>query len=163
MAENVKEPINLGSVLFSPSGRIGRGPFWAGWAISFAAGLILGWIPIIGLLVALVNIYVAICVYGKRLHDMGKTAWIYGGYLIASLIAVIVAFAMFLGPIMADPTAFETMTEEEAAMMMLTSGGPALIIFALTALIGIAIWLWCGIAPGQRGDNQYGPDPRTYS
>lgn len=75
--------MNIGSVLFSPNGRIGPRTFWRGLIIllmvvivtqvaSVYAGPILGGIA--GL-VSIALVYPYLCVFGKRLHDAGKSAW----------------------------------------------------------------------------------------
>lgn len=141
--------MDLVYILFNPNGRIGRKSFWVGWAIIFVASLVLGWIPIIGMLISLLSIYVGICVYGKRLHDMGKTAWLYGGLLIAMMLIGIV------GGVMAGIGAAAA-GGDAAGVMALGSMG---LLFVILAVIGIAFTVWVGVAPGEPGTNKYGPVP----
>ncbi|MEM8615746.1 MAG: DUF805 domain-containing protein [Pseudomonadota bacterium] len=67
------------SLLLSPNGRIGRNRFWQGMVIlTVISILVAAGSSMLGTLVALLGyllIYPYICVYGKRLHDIGTTAW----------------------------------------------------------------------------------------
>ena len=38
--------------------------------------------------------------------------------------------------------------------------GPALGALSLTWLVGLAFWLWLGVADSQPGANKYGPYPK---
>lgn len=138
-------------VLFDSKGRMGRQNFWIGWAIMFVASIVLGWIPIVGFIVGLALIYVGICVYGKRLHDMGKSAWLYGGLLIAStaLWIIIVAIAAMTGLASSGDPGFGM-----AAMM-----GSLGIFGLLMFLVWIAFTIWVGVSNSQPGDNKYGSPP----
>ncbi len=79
--------MNLGSLLFSFSGRIGRAQFWMGYGIQIAMiafgyiGLLYGEqnenvLALVGSLLVLVpSIWVGLAVMAKRYHDRGKSAW----------------------------------------------------------------------------------------
>lgn len=141
--------MDLVHILFNPNGRIGRKSFWIGWAISLVAGIVLGMIPVIGMLIGLANIYVGVCVYGKRLHDMGKTAWLYGGLLIAMMGIGII------GGVMAGVGAAAAGGDAAGMMAM---GGMGL-LFLILGVIGLAFTVWVGVSPGEEGANKYGPIP----
>lgn len=93
--------MNLGHVLFSPNGRIGQQEYWIGILILVGSNVFLTWIPLLGLLVWLALIYMGICIYGKRLHDIGKSAWIHAGVWALQLVIGMIGFAMAGGAIMA--------------------------------------------------------------
>lgn len=138
-------------VLFNPNGRIQANQFWQG-IIVLAAYLIIvniigGFLPtilttILGLSIYLLP-YPYLCVYGKRLHDSGKTAWLYLPFFIAFLImfALVVSaspgFSDFLSVYMEaatageDPEVIQSMMEE----FMAGEGGRAMAIRALIYLI----------------------------
>ena len=61
------------SLFLSADGRIRRSEFWIGWLVIFAVNALLGWvIPLLSILL----IYPTVCIFSKRLHDMGKTGWL---------------------------------------------------------------------------------------
>ena len=64
-------------VLLNPNGRIAPRDFWIGVLILIGGNILLTPIPVIGGLVWLLLVYVGICVYGKRLHDTGRSAWLH--------------------------------------------------------------------------------------
>lgn len=67
------------ATLLSPAGRINAGQFWNGYLVLFGAALVLaagaafgpGWLFFAGFLL----LYPMFCVYGKRFHDKGDSAW----------------------------------------------------------------------------------------
>ena len=86
-------------ILFNPQGRISSAEFWRGIVIlvgvylvstvasayaSFGLSMILGFVPIL-------IMYPLLCVYGKRFHDSGRTAWlsvlVFFGFWTLSIIA----------------------------------------------------------------------------
>lgn len=69
----------MGNLLFNPNGRIARQRFWQGMIVLTVASVVVSagaWLihPSIGLL-SYALIFPYICVYGKRLHDAGQSAW----------------------------------------------------------------------------------------
>ena len=69
----------MGHLLFSANGRIARNRFWQGMVILTVASVV---VSSAALLVhptfdyiSLALIFPYVCVYGKRLHDAGQTAW----------------------------------------------------------------------------------------
>lgn len=93
-------------MLLSPSGRMGRKDFWVAMVIfailvalfNFALGR-LGH-SILAFLISLpfpfLVLHMAYCVYGKRLHDMGRSFWPLTG-MIASLILVAIIVMLAFG------------------------------------------------------------------
>lgn len=83
----------LGQLFLSPEGRIGRGRYWAGQGVLFAANilgmfLMVGGAFALGAVIFLVTIVPRILVEVKRWHDRGKSGWF-----------VLVGFIPLVGPI----------------------------------------------------------------
>lgn len=131
-------------VMFVPTGRIGQKAFWIGFAILFGIAFVLGFatamVPAAAFVVELALLYPNICLYGKRLHDFGMSAWIYGGFRIA-----MVAVGGIIGAMMGASGAY---VEE----IMVVTG---LLAFVAT----IAITLWIGLMKSQPTANKHGPPP----
>ena len=95
----------MGNLLFSPNGRIARNRFWQGMVIlTVASVLVAAGAVMIGTLVSLFGyllIYPYICVYGKRLHDAGLTAWwvigVWFGTVVLNFILSLILTPMFMG------------------------------------------------------------------
>ena len=133
-------------------GRIGQKDFWLGWLILFAAGIILGMIPLLGMIIGLALIYPNVCLYSKRLHDFGKSGWLaavpYAIFVVAGIIAAVTGGASMLGAMTGSAT---------GAAAAMTGMGLALGVFALAGLACIAFLLWIGLTKGDPAANQYGP------
>jgi uncharacterized membrane protein YhaH (DUF805 family) len=144
------------NLFLTSQGRIGQKDFWIAWLILFVAGIVLGIIPILGALISLALIYPQVCIYAKRLHDMGKSGWLFLAPLGATIVLVIVMFfvvgaSMFaLGSGGADPNAAG-----------LAGAGAAVLFALLIVAINLGFLLWVGLSKGDPGTNQYGPPPGT--
>ena len=145
------------TAMFQFEGRLRRSHFWITWAILFVAGIVLGFIPILGTLIGLALLWPQTAMQVKRLHDMGRTGWWVLAPYGANLIMIIVTFATMFGTIAMNAEALEN--EDPAAIMALFGS------FGLVALIFVVInlgWLlWLGIADSQPGRNKYGPNPKN--
>lgn len=145
------------TLFLSAQGRIGKKDFWIGMGLLFVAGLISGQIPVISSLWPLASIYFGVCVGGKRLHDIGKSAWLMlvpmGIILAAYALGALLGGAAFLG--MAA-----TGSDSAAVLGGIAGLGLAgLIVFAgFVASVGAVIWL--GVQDGDSQENRFGP-PRT--
>ena len=114
--------MTLGSVLFSPNGRIGARTFWRGLIVLLMAVIILQVASVyagqlvggIAGVISLGLVYPYLCVFGKRLHDAGKSAWWFllflFGYVVLSGV-----LQMVLLPVL-SPAAAEL--NEEMSMLM---------------------------------------------
>ena len=144
------------SAMFSFNGRLRRQHFWISWLILLGAGIVLGWIPIIGTLISIALIWPGVAIQVKRLHDMGKTGW----FAVIPWVANVIGFFMIISAvgmaIFTNPQAFES--EDPAAMMSMF--GSMMGGFAVMGLVGLAFLLWIGITDSQRGDNKFGPNPK---
>ena len=114
--------MNIGNVLFSPNGRIGQQSYWIGVLILIGANILLTWIPLLGFLVWLGLWYVGFCVYGKRLHDIGKSMWIHALVVLVSFVISIIAGVMVGGSIFAMAMSGNG-EPDPAAIMSMTSAG----------------------------------------
>lgn len=147
---------DFASAMFSFNGRLRRQHFWISWLILLGAGVVLGWIPILGTILSLVMIWPNIAIVVKRLHDMGKTGW----FAVVPWVANIIGFIMIISAvgmsIITNPQAFEN--EDPAAMMSMI--GSMMGGIGIMFLVNIAFLLWIGISDSQRGDNRFGPNPK---
>lgn len=149
--------MNLTHVLFSPNGRIGQQEYWIGILILIAANIVSNFIPILGFFISLFLIYVGVCIYGKRLHDAGRTAWIHGLVWLINIVIFIIGIVMAGGAIMA---AIMNGGGDEAAMMAaLGASGGMFAVMGLGLLIWIIYTVWVGIAAGDPGENRFGMPP----
>lgn len=138
------------TLFLSGEGRIGRRDFWIGFLIIMAASFVLGFIPIIGAILGLVLIWPQVCIHAKRLHDMGRTAWLILIPMAVSLMAMIVVVAAGgVAALSGDASAVSG-----AAFGMI---GLALLV---SLLVSLAFLAWVGLTPSQPGDNQFGPPAR---
>lgn len=143
--------------MFAFEGRLRRSHFWISWAILFVGGWILNFIPLLNLL-GIVLLWPHLAIGVKRLHDMGQSGWLIAiPYVVMFGGGVYAALSVGVSAMMNA----EALSAEDPAAVMATFG-PALGIISLTWLVGIAFWLWFGIADSQRGDNRFGPNPKGY-
>lgn len=149
--------MDIGRLLFSPEGRIGQRDFWIGFLLLFVFGLLIHAVVVVGSLLWLLSTYCWVCLFAKRLHDMGRSGfaqvWIY----VLDVLGVIALFVGGLGSILIG-----VLSGGGAHIGWgLVAGGVGLIVLgALTwLLIRFAFVLWLGLTPGQIGDNRFGPPP----
>ena len=144
------------SAMFSFNGRLRRQHFWISWLILLGAGVVLGWIPLLGTILSLAMIWPNIAIVVKRLHDMGKTGW----FAVVPWVANIVGFIMIISAvgmsIITNPQAFESEDPSVVLSMLGSMMGGLAVMF----LVNIAFLLWIGITDSQRGDNKFGPNPK---
>ena len=75
-------------LLFSFEGRTRRSHFWIGWLICLGAGVVAGWIPILGGFISLALIWPNLAISVKRLHDMGKSGWLVAIPFVVSIVEI---------------------------------------------------------------------------
>jgi len=143
-------------LLFSFEGRARRSHFWIGWLICLGAGVVAGWIPLIGIVLSIALIWPNLAIAVKRLHDMGQSGWLVAIPWVVSIIGGIAAVSMFGVSALSNTAALE----EGDPTAILGLLGPAMGLLAVIALVGIGFLLWIGLSDGQRGDNRYGPNPK---
>ncbi|MEQ9506950.1 MAG: DUF805 domain-containing protein [Hyphomonas sp.] len=149
--------MSFADVLFKPNGRIEAGQFWAGWAVLVVTNIILNFIPILNILGYFVLIYVGVCVYGKRLHDMGRTAWIvaipWGLGFILGIIGFFQAAPAIMEVYESDPQSLED------PMLAFEVMRPFFINVGLGMLVWLGLTIWVGTGKSDPNENQYGPGP----
>lgn len=139
-------------LFLSPHGRMGRQHYWIGFAVLFVAQIVANFIPSIGGLIGLALIYPAVCVYGKRLHDLGRSAWWLAAVVAATLLCIIIIAAVAVAPMVAASGG----PRDEIAMFTSFWEAPGVKpLVVVMALINIGFVVWLGVAPGQAGPNKY--------
>ena len=153
--------MDIGHVLFRPSGRIGQQDFWIGVLIIIGAHILSALLGPLQIIAWLGLIWVGFAVYGKRLHDAGRSAWIHvlpWAVWLALTIASVVflagagVFAIFMGTNGGDPSASEIMS-------LVAAGGMGLALTGISYLVWLIYTIWVGLLPSDAGDNAYGSPP----
>lgn len=147
--------MNMVHVLFDPNGRITPRAFWIGVALIIGANIVSNLIPVLGRLIWLGLIYVGVCVYGKRLHDAGRSAWLHAIPWAVWLALNIAGGVLVAGPVLA---AYEA-GAQLGLIEILTVSAPATVFFSLALVVWIAYTVWVGIAASVPATNRYGPVP----
>jgi uncharacterized membrane protein YhaH (DUF805 family) len=149
------------NLFLSANGRIGRGEFWIAFVILFVAQIIINMLAhavhILGLL-GLVLIYFNVCVYSKRLHDMGKSGWLQLVPIAVFLVAGVIAGVMG-GTALLTAMANSGAANANPSAMMAALGSAGLAI-GVAGLVALGFLLWVGLSPGEAGDNKYGSPPK---
>ena len=143
-------------LLFSFEGRTRRSHFWIGWLICLGAGVVAGWIPILGGFISLALIWPNLAISVKRLHDMGKPGWLVAIPWGVTVVGCAIAFGIMGASVFGNAAVFDS--GDPAAVLALM--GPAIGLFALIGLVGLGFLLWIGLSDGQPGDNRFGPNPK---
>ncbi len=145
------------TLLFSFEGRIRRQHFWIGWLILLGAGVVAGWIPVLGGLIGLLLIWPNLAIAVKRLHDMGQSGWLVAIPWVVTIVALFVGIGTVGFSALANAAALEQ--EDPAAIFALIA--PAMGMLAVIFLINLGFLLWIGLTPGTNGENRYGSDPKA--
>ncbi len=152
--------MNLGHVLFSPNGRIGQQDYWIGILILIGGNIVANVLPLIGWILSLGLIWVGIAIYGKRLHDAGKTAWLHVVPWALSLLFFIIGTVMVVGgAISAGIISDAGDMSPEQIIALISAGGLGLLFMSLSFLVWIVYTIWVGVMQGEAGDNAYGSAP----
>lgn len=162
-------------LLLSPAGRIGRKDFWIGFllfcALSVLVNLILKRLGSGSTLAFLISLpfpflvlHMSYAVYGKRLHDMGRSFWPLT-WMIVSLILVLMVIMLSFGgsEYFSEFAQYERKAEIDSEVrdaiveryQTKLAGANTLVRGSLLAIIG-GFTLWCGLSKPQAGDNKYG-------
>jgi len=148
--------MDIGNLLFNTNGRIGQKEFWIGVAIIFVGNLIVNVIPFLGILIWLALIWVGLAVYGKRLHDAGKSAWLHAIPWAVNIFLGIIAMIMIGGVIIA---AIASGSEDQGIATIVAGSGLAVTLILLSNLIWLGYTIWVGMLQSEPGDNAYGTAP----
>jgi uncharacterized membrane protein YhaH (DUF805 family) len=142
--------MDWGSLFLSTRGRIRRRDFWIGFAIVMAISILCNLIAVVGPFLGLATIWPMVAIHAKRLHDMGRTAWLL-------LAPAAVSFATMAVTFLARPAGVEAPGVITPALATAAQGmGLGLTVTAFCLLIEVAFLLWVGLTPGQPDDNRYG-------
>lgn len=147
---------DFASAMFSFNGRLRRSHFWISWAILFFGGLVLGLIPLLGMLISIVLLWPQFAIQAKRLHDMGYSGWLVLAPIAVNIVLLFVMFGSIFGTLAMNANALEN--EDPAAIMAVLSsmGLPLLLGF----ILNVGWLLWIGITDSKQGPNPYGPNPK---
>lgn len=141
------------SLFLSARGRIRRRDFWIGFAVVMAASILCNLIAVVGPFLGLVTIWPMVAIHAKRLHDMGRTAWLLLAPAALSLATLAVTF-------LARPAGVEAPGVITPALAAASQGlGWCLAATAFCLLVEVTFLLWVGLTPGQPVDNRYGRPP----
>lgn len=169
---------NIVKLLFSPSGRIGRRDYFIG---------LLGLIVIFTLYGLLINalggsmggffavlafpfviLQIAYSVYGKRLHDIGRSVWPVTGLICLILLAMIVVMLVYGGAdyfaaygeyTRDNPPTDEVVERLNAEFKPRQEAGEPVLKFIVSGLL-VGFTLWLALAKPNCTANRYG-SPRT--
>jgi uncharacterized membrane protein YhaH (DUF805 family) len=132
------------SLFFSAKGRIGRKAFWIAWLALAVASAPLGLFGPLGALLSLGWIYPQVCVYSKRLHDLGQTGW-----------KILLPIGLGVGALVLAE-AGEALGNSPATLI---TG----ILCAGLALAALVVFLSVTLREGDPDANAYGPPPAFLS
>ncbi len=124
------------------SGRAPRSEFWWWYLFTWIVGIVLGWVPFVGLIFQLAVLLPTFAVTARRLHDTNRSGW----WQVLPLGAMAV-----MGAVVAT-------TVPDGTGMSSTMGGTMAIggVIVLATIILLIVWL---ASKGTAGDNRFGPDP----
>lgn len=140
------------ALFLDANGRIGQRDYWIGIGILFVANLVLGWIPLIGLIISLAATYAGVCVSSKRLHDMGRSGWLAAIPFGIAAAVIVLSGISFIG--MFGAASYNN------GLGFVAGWGVLGLLWTLAFLANIAFVIWLGITAGQPNDNVYGPVPQ---
>ena len=166
---------NLLKLLLSPSGRIGRKDYLIGLTglviiftlygllINALGGSMAGFFAVLAF--PFVILQIAYSVFGKRLHDMGRTLLPVTGLICAMLLAMIIVmlvyggadyFAAYSEYSRDNPPPDEVVERLNAEFKPRQAEGESVLsLIILSLLAGFTLWL--GVAKPEAGANAYGP------
>jgi uncharacterized membrane protein YhaH (DUF805 family) len=145
--------MDWGSLFLSTRGRTRRRDFWIGFAIVMAVSVLCNLIAVVGPFLGLATLWPMVAVHAKRLHDMGRSAWLLLAPAAVSVATMAVAY-------LARPTGIEAPGVITPALAAASRGlGLGLAAMAFCLLIEVAFLLWVGLTPGEPGGNRYGSSP----
>ena len=142
------------SLFFSADGRIGRQTFWIAWLMLLGVNVVLGWIPLIGWIISLVGVYCSVCIYAKRLHDMGKSGWLQLAPMLICVILPMIGLFAFGG--LALFAGLSGASDDVAASSVIGGLGGFLVSLLIAFIVGVGFLLWVGLTVSDPNDNAYG-------
>ncbi len=161
--------MNLIYILFSPKGRIGPKDFWRGIIILIGFQIVSGVLTLYGpvfiaLLLSFISffiIYPYYCVFGKRLHDAGKSSWMFLLFMIGYIVILMVIILISPGfmDALSQYMEYSEAGDLEAAQVMMEriNSDYALNQFGATIIANFALGFLAARLSSHPGPNQYGP------
>jgi len=170
----------MGSLLFSPSGRIGPSQFMKGYMIVILISLVIGLLPavmpalaVVAIPISLALLWMTIVLWVKRYHDCGKTGWMCLIPIVVGIIASVILSAV-LTPMFVDADAAAAAAEAAAeaaeagdvggafSAAMGASGlstvGTIILSVAGAVLSYVIALVFNNMIKHDAHDNQYGPE-----
>jgi uncharacterized membrane protein YhaH (DUF805 family) len=135
--------VNWASLFLRSQGRIGRGRFWLGFAVLVGLQALACLAPHAGWFAFTILAYGWICLYAKRLHDIGRSGWLTMAPILATLLALSTAAAFWLHSFNVNARAHSLLWFSVSAL-------------AAASAIDLAFVAWVGLSPGEADDNPYG-------
>lgn len=166
-------------LFLSPRGRINRAQFGAGlaaWMAFYAVQIV--WFSqtgahqfnfILALVLLFLNLHIIVSLYGKRLHDFGRTTWPVIGMFVLVMISAILVMLNFGGleyfetlnqnpEIAQDPVAMQQVHQVYQESLAQNLPRTRLIL----SIIPVVFTLWVALKPGQSAPNKYGEVPGPF-
>ena len=132
------------TLFLKPEGRIGRGAFWLGLAALAALQGLACLVPRAGWFAFMILAYGWVCLFAKRLHDIGRSGWLTVTPLLVSLIGLSAAAAFWM----------QTFAARSSPLLLYWVSGAAL---AVASAVDLAFLAWVGLCSGEAEENSYGP------
>jgi uncharacterized membrane protein YhaH (DUF805 family) len=132
-------------------GRSGHKEYWASIAILLLVGLGLAFANVAG--ASGVTTFLWFIVWGRRLHDFGKSAaWVLAP--LGAMIVVTVVALLLGGNVLMDAARYA-----ETGKGAISQSGETEFFFLVMALLAVqaGFTIWLGVKAGDAGDNRFGP------
>ena len=161
-------------LLLSPAGRIGRQHFWIGMAVFAVLVVVFNWglkqlggstwAFLISLPFPFLVLHMAYSLYGKRLHDMGRSFWPLTAMIVSLIVVAIIVMLSFGGSdYFAEFSQYERKEDIDPAVRAAIqeryqarlAQGNGTVRAVMLAIIG-GFTLWCGVSKPDAGTNKYG-------
>ena len=161
-------------LLLSPAGRIGRQHFWIGMAVFAVLVVVFNWglkqmggstwAFLMSLPFPFLVLHMAYSLYGKRLHDMGRSFWPLTAMIVSLIVVAIIVMLSFGGSdYFAEFSQYERKEDidpavraaiQERYQARLAQGNGTVRAVMLTIIGGFT--LWCGVSKPDAEANKYG-------
>lgn len=161
-------------LLLSPAGRIGRQHFWIGMAVFAVLVVVFNWglkqmggstwAFLMSLPFPFLVLHMAYSIYGKRLHDMGRSFWPLTAMIVSLIVVAIIVMLSFGGSdYFAEFSQYERKEDidpavraaiQERYQARLAQGNGTVRAVMLTIIGGFT--LWCGVSKPDAEANKYG-------
>ena len=139
-------------------GRIGRRDFWLAAAVLLVVSNLLHLIFFFGTMASFALFYCWVCLFSKRLHDLGKSGWLQIAPHVIN--ALCIAIGVGLGAFGLIMTFLSGRAEAATGVLfggVMAWAGLLLAVFGIAAVNTIVFVLWVGLSHGDPAPNRYGP------